>query len=177
MQQINLKRGHARLFVEPKGHGIQALAETKEQLAKSTKGTLLYKFGGQAEDPEKRTGDSIGYELIPIYPTFWRKAVGDKNETFGATQDYGEVSIQVAAADGKSTARRAQVGTVGSAFMGKVGAANMSRPPWGWFDNEEKNRPAGEWFLDPAAVIKRHFNPQGEFSLVYIHNPALAVFR
>src|SRR5262249_39744500 len=51
-QQINLKRGHARLFVEPKGHGIQALTETKEQLAKSTQGTLVYKFGGQAEDPE-----------------------------------------------------------------------------------------------------------------------------
>jgi hypothetical protein len=176
-QEVNVRKGRARLFIEPKGHGMQALAGTQEQLEKSAKGTLVYRFGGQAEDPEKRTEDSIGYALVPIYPTFWRKALGDNNETFGLTQDYGDVSIQVAAAGGKSTPKKAQVGRVGSAFLGKVGAANMSRPPWGWFDNQERNRPAGEWFLDPAAVIKRHFNPQGEFSVVYVHNPALAVFR
>ncbi|HEU4391031.1 MAG TPA: M48 family metallopeptidase [Blastocatellia bacterium] len=176
VQQITLRRGRPRLFVEPKGHGIQAFTGTGEQLAKSDKGTLTYRFGGQAEDPEKRSEDSVGYELVPIYPTLWRKAAGDKNDTFGLAHDYGNVSIQVASGD-KSAARQAKVGMMGSAFAGKVGAANMSRPPWGWFDNQEKDRPAGEWFLDPAAVIKRHFNPQGEFSLVYVQNPALDVFR
>ena len=177
VQQVGMKKTHPRLFVEPKGHGIEAFTGSDEQLAKSVKGTLTYRFDGQSQDPDKRSDDSVGYDLVPIYPTFWSKAVGEKNETFGLTQDYGNVSIQVAAAGGKSTAKRAKVGNVGSAFLGKVGAANMSRPPWGWFDNEEKGRPAGEWFLDPAAVIKRHFNPQGEFSLVYIHNPPLAVFQ
>jgi len=177
VQQVSVKKGHPRLFVEPKGHGIQAFTGTDEQLAKSVKGTLTYRFGGQPEDPDKRSGDSIGYDLIPIYPTFWSKAVGEKSETFGVAQDYGDVSIQVSSSSGKDVAQQVRVGVMGSAFLGKVGAANMSRPPWGWFDNEEKNRPAGEWFLNPAAVIKRHFNPPGEFSLVYIQNPALGVFR
>jgi hypothetical protein len=56
---------------------------------------------------------------------------------------------------------------------GKVGASNMSRPPLDCFDNAEKDRPAGEWFLDPAAVIKRHFNPTGSSRLcAFITRPA-----
>src|SRR5262249_54037654 len=38
VKQISLKKGRPRLFVEPKGHGIEAFTGTNEQLAKSVKG-------------------------------------------------------------------------------------------------------------------------------------------
>jgi hypothetical protein len=53
----------------------------------------------------------------------------------------------------------------------------MARPPWGWFDKDEKDRPLGEWFFDPAAAVKRRLKAGDGFSLVYLHNPALGVFR
>ena len=52
----------------------------------------------------------------------------------------------------------------------------MARPPWGWFDNRERERPLGEWFFDPAGTIARHFSPAEPFSLVYVHHPYLGIF-
>ena len=54
---------------------------------------------------------------------------------------------------------------------------NMARPPWGWFDSSEKDRPLGEWFFDPAGTIKRHFALPSSFSVTYVHQPARGLFR
>jgi hypothetical protein len=35
----------------------------------------------------------------------------------------------------------------------------------------------GQWFFDPAATIKRHFNTGADFSLAYTHAPFLGVMR
>jgi hypothetical protein len=51
----------------------------------------------------------------------------------------------------------------------------MARPPWGWFDSRERDRPLGEWFLDPAGIIARHFTPDEPFSRVYVHHPYLGI--
>lgn len=53
----------------------------------------------------------------------------------------------------------------------------MARPPWGWFDSSEKDRPLGEWFFDPAGTIKRHFALPSSFSVTYVHQPARGLFR
>ncbi len=70
-----------------------------------------------------------------------------------------------------------KLGVMGSALNGKVGAANMSRPPWGWFDGQDRNRPLGEWFLDPAGVVKRHWKLPDAFSTVYTYHPFYGKFR
>jgi len=173
---VSMKGQHARLYVEPKGHGIEALAADEGQKKDAVNGTVNYKFAGAAEDPEKRAGGPVGYDLVPLYTTIWPRARSVAPETFGEQFAYTSVGFQ-AFASGKESDRQVKVGALGTAFLGKVGGRNMARPPWGWFDNDEKDRPLGEWYFDPAAVIKRHFKPAGGFSLVYVHNPALGVFR
>jgi hypothetical protein len=70
-----------------------------------------------------------------------------------------------------------KLGTLGSAFVGNVGAHNMARPPWGWVDRDDHNGPMGTWFFDPARAIKQHFNRGKEFSVSYTYAPFLGVVR
>jgi hypothetical protein len=62
-------------------------------------------------------------------------------------------------------------------LKGEVGAANMSRPPWGWFDGQERDRLLGEWFLLPAETIRRRWNLPESFSTIYLYHPFLGQFR
>ena len=66
---------------------------------------------------------------------------------------------------------------MGSALNGVVGAANMSRPPWGWFDGQDRARPLGEWFLQPAEIIRRRWKLPESFSTTYTYHPFLGQFR
>jgi hypothetical protein len=68
-----------------------------------------------------------------------------------------------------------QIGKLGSAFRGTVGSKNKARPPWGWYDDLEKDRPRGEWFFHPAAVIARHFNLDQTFTQAYVYHPYLKI--
>ncbi len=72
---------------------------------------------------------------------------------------------------------RGRLGKLGAAFNGRVGRADAARPPWGWFDREERTAPPGSWFFDPAATVKRHFQLGAEFSTTYLHAPFLGIFR
>jgi hypothetical protein len=173
---VPMRGQHARLFVEPKGHGISALTNDEAQRKEAVSGTVNYKYSGTAEDPGNRTEGPIGYDLVPIYTTMWQHARSLSPETFGNKYEYAPVTIDVLVR-GKATRRQVKLGTLGAAFLGKVGGQNMARPPWGWFDIDEKDRPLGEWFFDPAATVKRKFKAGDGFSLVYVHNPALGVFR
>jgi hypothetical protein len=53
----------------------------------------------------------------------------------------------------------------------------MSRPPWGWFDGMDRDRPLGEWFLQPAEVTRRRWNLPESFSAVYDYHPFFGRFR
>jgi hypothetical protein len=159
--------GRPLLYVEPKGHGVETLASDK-QLA--NKEVLVYKFAGRADDPEKQTGDSLGYDLIAL-ETLWKRAQGGVNATYGEAHDYGEMAITLLDEKGQEAQREISLGKIGFAFIGKVGGLNMARPPWGWFDRGNRKGTLGVWFFDPAATIKRDFNLEDSFSTAYLRLP------
>ena len=172
--QVDGVRPH--LFIEPKGHGIEAWREEPHQLQQAERGFLIYSFTGAAEDPDTGARDSVGYDLLPTYETFWPRGRQGKNETCGEEHDYG-VRTVLFARGGEDVEQHIRLGVMGSALNGVVGAANMSRPPWGWFDGQDKARPLGEWFLQPAETIRRRWSLPESFSTTYIYHPFLGQFR
>ncbi|MCC7176484.1 MAG: M48 family metalloprotease [Bryobacterales bacterium] len=165
-----------RLFVEPKGHGIESWKDSPEQHKMAEKGFVIYIFAAAAEDPEAKPGQAVGYELVPTYETFWPRARSGKNETYGLEHDYGILSARFTEG-AEDTLRHVRLGVMGSALNGAVGAANMSRPPWGWFDGQDRGRPLGEWFLQPAETIRRRWKLPESFSTAYAYHPFLGQFR
>lgn len=205
------------LYIEPKGHGMEAYADQErrsavgdEKSATLTGGRALpepekagivqraaelisgldrtrklvnleraeqvrvYRYTGTADDPEKVDGD-VGYALVSLLDTMWARSRSAPNETFGAAQDYGAREV-IVAGGGPATRRTVRLGSIGSSFRGVQGAENMARPPWGWFDMSERNRPLGEWFFDPATVVQRHF-PALNIETAYVHQPFLGLIR
>src|SRR5258705_507759 len=108
---VRLEDQHALLYVEPKGHGIEAYVGDQKQTGK--KDFLRYKFSGHAEDPsagEKKVcqdladnpcAESVGYELIPISGTLWPKAHEENNATYGENCDYGQISLCLTSSGGR----------------------------------------------------------------------------
>lgn len=179
--------GRPVLYVEPKGHGVSAYDDrehgprpagaARREVSGRARNVLAYHYAGGAGDPALSVpGGEVNYELLPLYTTLWPRARRGANETFGVAQNFGVLSASVFA-NGKISARRSTLGKLGSAFRGKVGAPDAARPPWGWFDRTERGAPAGSWFFDPAATVKRDFRAGEEFSNAYTHAPFLGVFR
>ncbi|HEV2803072.1 MAG TPA: hypothetical protein VGW12_21575 [Pyrinomonadaceae bacterium] len=168
--------GRPELYVEPRGHGVYAFDGSEKQTPAG--GTLVYKFTGRADDPEKSTAaEEIGYALVPLATSIWPRARGGVNQTFGAVYGYGARSYSAAGGTARASKRQITLGNLGVAFRGLKGAANAARPPWGWFDRTERGRARGEWFFDPAATVKRHFKLGDDFSVVYTHAPFLGLTR
>jgi len=173
---VRLEAGRPELYVEPKGHGVFAYDGGEKQTPSN--GLLVYKFDGRADDPEKSSASEIGYALLPISTTLWPRALGGVNQTYGAAHQYGARSFNTAQTPARAAMRaKINLGNLGVAFRGKVGAPNAARPPWGWFDRGDRGQARGEWFFDPAVTIKRHFNPTDDFSVAYTHAPFLGVTR
>jgi len=161
---------HVLLYVEAKGHGIEAY--TGDEKPKVTTGTLIYKYAGKAGDPEKRTADTVDYDLLPIQTTLWPKAqAAAKNITYGSWHDYGVISINYLLPTGAAAVKKVTLGKLASAFLGTAGGVNMARPPWGWFSNGERADPLGLWFFDPAKIVKRDFAQGESFSTTYTRLP------
>ncbi len=172
---LELDGSYPRLYLEPKGHGLYRYTGDSAQLNPRVAGLLTYNYTGTAEDHatlgEKADGKTIGYELVSIYDTFWARATSGVNETFGESLDYEKRSAQKFQPGKVPLSTERTFGQLGAAFRGTVGFKNKARPPWAWFDDSERERPRGEWFFDPAAVIARHFGKGEKFSLVYLRNP------
>jgi len=179
---VPIRNNRVKLFVEPKGHGIEAFTGSAVQKKDSKGGVLNYRYMGRADDPAKAVKGPVGYDLVPIQTTLWDRAVAKSAETYGETATYGSVAdgsafaSSLARSNGNAGGSSSSI-VLGSAFNGKVGAPNMARPPWGWFDSREKDRPLGEWYFDPAGTVKRHFGLPASFGVSYVHNPALGVHR
>lgn len=159
------------LYVEPKGHGIEAYSGDEKQTAK--KDFVIYKFAGKAEDPDKQNEGPVGYDLLPMQ-TLWQKArlkKKDKDATYGDSHDYGQISVNLVQPNGKVLEQKIKLGELGSDFLGDTGGLNMARPPWAWFDKNHRSDPVGLWFFDPAKVIKRDFNLDESFATAYLHLP------
>ncbi len=183
-ESIEMKDQRPLIFVEPKGHGPSRYTGSRQQLRYSINGVMIYSYAGQAGDAdkvlslsgEKRAGEkaagekAVRYDLIPIYDTLWSRAQKGENETYGEAFDYQTRSFLKFQGDKPAVKAEQKLGVLGSAFRGTVGFKNKSRPPWGWFDDSEKERPRGEWFFDPASVIARHFSLGEMFSTAYVYN-------
>jgi hypothetical protein len=176
---VRLEDQRPVLYIEPKGHGIEAFTGDKKQVAK--KDFLRYVFDGRAVDPAKEDkvcrdlettpcDKSVGYDLVSL-STLWSKAKGETNSTFGVTFDYGEIKISTSLNGNSSAEKAIKLGKVGCAFLGSVGGVNMARPPWGWFDRDERDVPLGQWFFDPATTVKRDFKLDSSFSTSYVRLP------
>jgi hypothetical protein len=172
-EAIRLEGARALLYVEPKGHGIEAYTASEKQVANKVQ--LVYKYAARAEDPEKENNSAIGYDLLPIQTTLWAHSRGRVNTTYGETYDYGRITISLVQPRGRVAERKVNVGEVGRSFLGNVGGHNMARPPWAWFDRNDRNQPPGLWFFDPASIIKRDFHLDESFSCAYVRPPFWAV--
>lgn len=168
---VRMEEQHPLLFIEPKGHGVERYIGTREQLKRSVKGVLTYSYTGSADDPEKVRSGMVGYDLLPIYDTLWLHAQAGENDTYGEVQEYQPLIITSPRLDGTEVQREQTLGRLGVAFRGTVGFKNKARPPWGWFDDTERDRPRGEWFFDPASVVARHFYLDQTFPRAYIYHP------
>ena len=105
------------LYVEPKGHGIEAYSGDEKQTAK--KEFLIYKFAGKAEDPDKQNEGSVGYELLPIQ-TLWQKArvnKKDKDVTYGDSHDYGQISLSLVQTNGSVVEQKNKTRAVRFGFL------------------------------------------------------------
>jgi hypothetical protein len=175
-KRFESENGRPLLYVEPKGHGVSAYNDSEG--AQRERRLLVYRYAGRAGDAES-SGErgEVGYDLLPLYTTLWPRARRGANETFGVAQDFGALNSVAVALGGKASSRRVTLGKLGAAFRGTVGASNAARPPWGWFDRTERDAPAGSWFFDPAATVKKDFKAGEDFSLAYTHAPFLGVFR
>jgi hypothetical protein len=160
------------LYVEPKGHGIEAyLGDDKQTRGKDF---LVYTFSGKAEDPEQKQDSTAGYDLISIAATLWQKAhvkaIENPGNTYGDFHDYAQISLNMIQPNGRAATQKIKVGKIGAAFLGDTGGSNMAKPPWAWFDKNRRNDPLGLWFFDPATIIKRDFG-LNEFSTAYARLP------
>lgn len=172
---VQMKDQQPLLFVEPKGHGMVQYTGSREQLKSSVQGTLVYSYTGKAENPEAVRGEAVGYDLISLYDTLWPKAQAGENDTFGEAADYPTFTVLMQQLGTEPASSERPVGKLGAAFRGTVGFKNKARPPWGWFDDTEKDRPRGEWFFDPAGVIARHFSLPQNFAQGYVYHPYLKI--
>ncbi|MCW5967058.1 MAG: M48 family metalloprotease [Blastocatellales bacterium] len=174
---VKMQGRRPKLFIEPKGHGIEAWRDDEQQQKNCVNGVMMYTFTGAAEDSSKRPKGPTGYDLTPIETTLWPRALQGLNPTYGLTHDYATILIDIVGPDGQTVEKDIVIGQIGSAFRGAIGGANLARPPWGWFDGTERDSPLGEWFFDPARTIKRHFNPGDDFSTAYIPESVLRWFN
>lgn len=180
---VRLEGNHPLLYIEPKGHGIEAFSCDTRQCEK--RDFLRYKFTGTAGIPEKTPvcrnlastpcHESLGYELLPIATTLWSRAQSAPNETYGEACDYSAVKLSLLLKGTVPSERKFEVGKIGCAFLGAMGGPNMARPPWAWFDLSRRDRLPGSWFFDPASVVKGDFELDKSFSTVYMRFPFWAL--
>jgi hypothetical protein len=173
-----LMRGqHPLMFIEPKSHGVSKYTGDPKQLKECTRGVLIYSYTGHADDQEETGNREVGYDLLPVYTTLWAHARDSMgvNETFGESYDFPIFRVLCYLVTGRTDEVQLAMGFLGVALRGAVAFPNKARPPWGWYAITEKGRPRGEWFFDPADVVKRHFRTGEKFSTAYTFNPYLNI--
>ncbi len=186
--RLELEQGRPALYVEAQKHGVHAYPYQHGHRAGSIFDVpdgplLIYRYRGVAEDPdsnEKNDRSDVGYDLLPLYSTFWKKARGlaKPDRTFGAVFDFGDLYCRqlpagVAARIAKNLCR---LGSTGIALRGDYAGKNKALLPWGWGSHLESQLAPGDWFLNPVQMMRAHFG-DAEFSEVYVSNPFLGIFR
>ncbi len=173
---------HPHLYVESQKHGIHKYPYEPPRgvgmVFDSLDGPLrVYRYKGQAEDPEKAE-DEVGYDLLPLYSTLWMRArnLTAPNQTFGEIASLGDLFCQVLGNLAQRAGPLCRLPNLGVALRGDVSGKNRARLPWGWFSVAEPALSNGAWFLDPVRLLRLHF-PDQRGTEQYLSNPFLGVFR
>ncbi len=157
-----------KFYIESRGHGIYAWTGDEQQLRSAIKGFRLYTFTGHPDkQPPGDASETVGYDLAPLSTTLWALALRGISPTYAETEDYGLVLVNVVE-EGGIRERAVRLEGIGSAFRGKVGGANLARPPWAWFDGKNRSEPLGQWYFDPARTIRDHFQLGPDFPTAYL---------
>ena len=179
---IRVDDDHPVLFIEPKGHGIEA-------------------FHGGTNWPMLKASSSIGIRVrqrdrtVPALPvpvrapgaTLFRspRPCGPLRGTETVictpeclTTERGRCRYAQMGTSCAST-RRQLVRSVQRSAGQLVAATWHGRRGVGMTQDEQgdEGRRQGEWFLTPAETIKRHFDLGDAFSTTYVHHPVLGVTR
>ena len=188
---LHLEQGRPALYAEAQKHGIHAYpyhGHGAGSIFDVPDGPLLVsRYKGVAEDPErmpaqaegKEPGD-VGYDLLPLYSAFWKKARGleKPNLTFGEVFDFGDSYCRQVPRGvlGRIAGSLCKLGNTGVALRGDFAGKNKAMLPWGWSSPQEPQLARGDWFLSPVQLMKAHY-PDAESSQTYLSNPFLGVFR
>jgi Zn-dependent protease with chaperone function len=175
-RDVTAEDEHAVIFIEPKGHGIEAY-HGGDQLRSAEGGFVTYRYTGQAEEPTGAPDEEVGYDLVSLTESLWPAARQQHSGVFGGSFDYQDWTVRALDAGGNVVTHETTLGLVGSVLNGVVGGRNMARPPWGWYDQDETDQRQGGWYLTPAETVKRHFGLGDDFSTTYTHHPTLGVYR
>ncbi len=136
---------------------------------------MSYSYTGRSESPlARRGGSNVGYDLVPLY-SLWTQAGQSDNEIYAATADLGRITINTRDYRGRPSDRSVQLGQVGVNFRSESRYDQGGAAPWGREIESESAR--GEWLLNPAASVRRHLNLNDDFSITFLHQPYLGVFR
>lgn len=174
---IKIEEGtHPWVFIEPKGHGQHNYTGREKQIP-TENAHIIYRYKGRADVPQGRREEDLSYDLVPIYSTLWKHAqISKPDDTFGEVYDYGVVeAMAYDSASRKSVLWRKEIGKVGAAFRGETEGKDKAKPPWGWLDLLEKSIKPGDWFFNPAPIVKQHYRFGENFSLSYLSNPFLGI--
>jgi hypothetical protein len=167
-EMIDLEGNHPLIFIEPRGHGMLKYPGPRQVES------IKYIFAGRADVSDKvERAEAVGYDIVPLLDSFWKRAVAGKGDTFATESNYPSFAIRSEQSASRAVEVKIPARKLGATLKGSVGFANKARMPWGWYDQTEKDRPAGEWFFDPASVIARHFDLESSFSRVYVYHPYL----
>ena len=169
------EKSHPVIFIEAGGHGVYGSDDSHSKYSfrndrfAATGVTYVYK--GVAERPKHPNDRKVGYELLPIYDHWWKRAhegSGKKDRTFDAYYRYEPYGNRP----------RPRYPKIAGAFYGRAESSNKAKPFWGWHDVRTRKRKVlatGQWGLDPAYGVSRNLRMPEPFSLNYTFNPYLAI--
>ena len=168
------ERTHPVVFVESGGHGVFGSKDRQSGYSLDSDtfaggAGVTYRYNGQAQRPPHPNDRRVGYELLPIYEQWWKRAMdgaGRRDRTFDRDCVYRPLGDRPGIS----------YPSLPCSFLGRAKARNRAEPFWEWFDLSTRAVLArGQWGLDPAYSVSRtlHFPVEDPFSLDYVFNPFL----
>ncbi len=184
---FKLEGSHPVIYIDAKGHGLNVWLNNDDN-----KRYVVYKIRNTDKNEEKinvnldinpQIQQILDYDLLNIFDEFWVRAVKNDEQTYGSFGAFNDFSIEAKVGNQKVKILK-NFGKVGVAFKGDDGVSNAAMAPWAWreisysriygFDLLNRGK-TGEWFFNPAKVLKKRYSLGEDFSEVYLFNPYFGV--
>jgi len=156
-------RDRFSLYAQAKGHGIRG---DRKKWGNEEKIIRYFPSMDTAEEPDEKGYQkendyfyqNVSYELIDFFEPggLWENK--DNPKVFQANKKGQDAFVEPDEKDKNKPA---------------PGSAN---PPWGWDDIDDRHK-CGELAINPAKIVHDYLTGLREFSLEYIHNPYLNIFK